>query len=92
MIKSFRDRDSEHLFNDRRVKRFSAIARQARRKLLLLNAVKSLDELRSPPGNSLEELKGDRRGQHSIRVNDQYRICFRWMDGNAWNVEVVDHH
>jgi len=92
VIKSFRDRDSERLFHDQLVKRFSAIARQARRKLLVLNAVGSLDELRSPPGNALEALRGDRQGQHSIRINDQWRICFRWIEGNAWNVEVVDYH
>jgi len=92
VIKSFRDRSTERLFNDGVVKRFSAIARQARRKLLVLNAVKSIEELSSPPGNALEALKGDRRGQHSIRINDQWRICFRWIDGNAWNVEIVDYH
>jgi len=54
--------------------------------------VKSIEELSSPPGNALEALKGDRRGQHSIRINDQWRICFRWIDGNAWNVEIVDYH
>ena len=92
MIKSFRDRDTERLFRDHFVKRYTGIARQARRKLLLLNAVRSLEELRSPPGNALEALRGDRQGQYSIRINDQWRICFRWIDGNAWNVEIVDYH
>jgi proteic killer suppression protein len=92
VIKSFHDRDTERLFRDYFVKRFAGIARQARRKLLLLNAVKSLEELRSPPGNALEALRGDRQGQYSIRISDQGRICFRWIDGNAWNVEIVDYH
>jgi proteic killer suppression protein len=58
----------------------------------MLDAAKSLDELRVPPGNRLEALKGDRKGQHSVRINDQWRICFRWMDGEAWDVEIVDYH
>jgi proteic killer suppression protein len=71
---------------------FRAIERQARRKLLLLNGAASLDDLRSPPGNRLEALKGDRRGQHSIRINDQWRICFVWRDGGVEDVEIVDYH
>jgi len=66
--------------------------RIARRKLLHLNAAKTLGDLRSPPGNRLEALRGDRAEQHSIRINDQWRICFRWVDGDAWDVEIVDYH
>jgi proteic killer suppression protein len=92
VIRSFADKDTKALFEDRPVRRFRAIERQARRKLLLLNAAGSLEELRVPPGNHLEALKGNRRGQHSIRINDQWRICFRWLDGDAWDVEIVDYH
>jgi proteic killer suppression protein len=91
MIRSFADRDTELLFADERVKRFGAIERAARRKLLLLHAAERLDDLRVPPGNRLEALRGDRAGQHSIRINDQWRICFRWRDG-AERVEIVDYH
>jgi len=92
MIRSFRDAATARLFADEDVPRFRAIERQARRKLLLLHAVGSLNDLRSPPGNQLEALKGNRAGQHSIRINRQWRICFVWRDGNAENVEVVDYH
>jgi proteic killer suppression protein len=92
VIRSFADKDAETLFEDRPARRFRAIERQARRKLLLLNAAVTLEELRVPPGNRLEALKGDRRGQHSIRINDQWRVCFRWQDGDAWDVEIVDYH
>jgi proteic killer suppression protein len=91
MIRSFASKDTERLFNDDFVKAFTGIERQARRKLLVLNAVQKLDELRSPPGNRLEALRGDRAGQHSIRINDQWRICFRW-DNGAHDVEIVDYH
>jgi proteic killer suppression protein len=91
MIKSFRCRDTEALANDQPVKRFMSIERVARRKLEMLAAARRLTELRSPPGNRLEALKGDRKGQHSIRINDQWRICFRWQDG-AEDVEIVDYH
>ena len=91
MIRSFADRDTERLFSDNAVRRFSAIERVARRKLLVLDAVTRLDDLRVPPGNRLEALRGDRAGQHSIRINDQWRICFRW-DGDAHDVEIVDYH
>lgn len=90
MIRTFADKDTQRLFNDERVRRFAAFERQARRKLLLLDAAASLD-LRVPPGNRLEALAGDRKGQHSIRINDQWRICFRWNDG-AHGVEIVDYH
>jgi proteic killer suppression protein len=91
VIKSFRDRYTERLFNDVAVRRFGAIERIVRRKLQLLDAATKLEELRVPPGNRLEALRGDRAGQHSIRVNDQWRICFRW-EGGAHDVEIVDYH
>ncbi|HEY7665259.1 MAG TPA: type II toxin-antitoxin system RelE/ParE family toxin [Xanthobacteraceae bacterium] len=92
MIRSFRDAATERLFADQDVPRFRAIERQARRKLLLLNSAAALSDLRSPPGNRLEALKKDRIGQYSIRINDQWRICFRWRDGGAEDVEIVDYH
>lgn len=92
MIRSFKDAATERLFADEDVPRFRAIERQARRKLLLLDGVGSLNDLRSPPGNRLEALKGDRRGQHSLRINNQWRICFRWSEGGAEDVEIVDYH
>lgn len=92
MIRSFRDRDTEALFADDLPRRFVNIERAARRKLLLIEAATKLDELRSPPGNRLEALKGDRRGRYSIRISDQWRICFGWQDGDALDVEIVDYH
>lgn len=93
MIKSFRDRDTERVFNRLPARRLSdTILRRARRKLLILDAAESLRDLRVPPGNRLEKLTGDRRGQHGIRINDQWRICFRWRDGHAYEVEITDYH
>jgi proteic killer suppression protein len=92
MIRSFKDTATARLFADRDVPRFRAIERQARKKLLLLNAAGALNDLRSPPGNRLEALKRDRQGQLSIRINDQWRVCFEWRDGGAENVEIVDYH
>ena len=92
MIKSFSCRDTEKLFNDIDVKRFRNISRKARMKLEILNATVSLKGLMVPPGNRLEALKGDRKGQYSIRINSQWRICFKWHDGNAHDVEIVDYH
>jgi len=92
VIKSFRSPDAEALFNDRLVARFRAIERPARRKLLYLSQARTLQDLLVPPGNRLEALKGERRGQHSIRINDQWRICFRWSEGHAHDVEIVDYH
>ncbi|MBK8163549.1 MAG: type II toxin-antitoxin system RelE/ParE family toxin [Gammaproteobacteria bacterium] len=92
MIRSFRDPEVEALFGDQDVPRFQAIERVARRKLLYLNRAKLLQDLRLPPGNRFEVLKGDRAGQYSIRINDQWRICFRWKDGDACDVEIVDYH
>ena len=92
MIRSFRSREAERLFRDRDVPRFRAFERVARRKLLILHRALSLQDLRVPPGNRLEELKGDRKGQHSIRINDQWRICFIWDEGDAVDVEITDYH
>ncbi len=92
MIRSFKDAATARLFADEDVPRFRAIERQARRKLLLLDGAGSLNDLRSPPGNRLEALKGDRTGQHSIRINDQWRICFRWRGDGVEDVETVDYH
>lgn len=92
MIKSFRCSDTELLFKRQRVKRFVNIESVARRKLDLVHAAGSLEFLRVPPGNRLEALKGNRSGQHSIRINDQFRVCFRWVDGHAEGVEIVDYH
>ena len=92
MIITFKCKDTEKLFNDINVKKFRAVSRSARLKLELLNAAVSLNSLRIPPGNRLERLKGDRSGQHSIRINDQWRICFIWRDDNAHEVEIVDYH
>jgi len=92
MIRYFRDPKTEALFQDQDVPRFRAIERVARRKLLYLHQAKRLDDLKVPPGNRLEALKGDRKGQHSIRINDQWRICFVWKDGEVFDVEIVDYH
>ena len=91
MIRSFRCRDTEALANDHPVRRFAAIERVARRKLEMLAVAARLDDLKVPPGNRLEPLKGNRRGQYSIRINDQWRLCFRWTDG-AEDVEIADYH
>ncbi len=92
MIRSFRGKDTEALFDDQPVPRFRSIERVARRRLLYLHRAVRLEDLRAPPGNRLEALKGDRAGQHSIRINDQWRICFVWKNGDAFNVEIVDYH
>ncbi len=93
MIRSFADQRTQQLFARERVKRFSIpLQRGALRKLTMLDAAESLDDLRVPPGNRLEKLAGDRLGQHSIRVNDQWRICFRWSEGDAYAVEITDYH
>ena len=93
MIASFADRETEALFRLERVRRIdSRVQRAALRKLLMLDAAANLDDLRVPPGNRLEALQGDRRGSHSIRVNDQWRIVFTWKDGRAHSVGIVDYH
>ena len=92
MIRSFACADTQSLFHSRAVLRFRKIERVARRKLLQIHAATELASLRIPPGNQLEALKADRKGQHSIRVNDQWRICFVWKSDGAHNVEIVDYH
>lgn len=92
MIRSFRNRDAERLFLDIPVRRFAFIERAVRRKLLQIHAATALSDLAVPPGNWLEALRGNRAGQHSIRINDQWRICFEWRDGDAHEVEIVDYH
>jgi len=92
MIKSFRCRDTETLFHDMAVGRWRAIERVARRKLEMLAAAGRLEDLRVPPGNRLETLKGNRSGQFSIRINDQWRVCFVWRGRDAFDVEIVDYH
>jgi proteic killer suppression protein len=85
--------ETERLFRREPVKKISVtVRRPGLRKLLILDAAESLDDLRSPPGNRLEKLAGNRAGQHSIRVNDQWRICFRWEGGDAYDVELTDYH
>jgi len=92
MIRSFAERETEHLFFTGKSRKFSAILAVARRKLQVLDNTPHLDDLRVPAGNQLEALKRDRKGQHSIRINDQFRICFRWHQGDAHDVEIVDYH
>ena len=92
MIMSFRDADTERLAGGWRVKRFVASESVARRKLRQHEIAGRLDDLRVPPGNRLEPLKGDRAGQHSIRITDQYRVCFRWTEAGPEDVEIVDYH
>jgi proteic killer suppression protein len=92
VIKTFKCADTEALSKGRRVKRFVRIESVARRKLRQLQIAARLEDLRVPPGNRLEALKGDRAGQHSIRVNDQFRMCFRWTAAGAEDVEIVDYH
>jgi proteic killer suppression protein len=92
MIKSFKTQDTERLFNDERVKEWQSIESVARRKLNMVHAAQKLEDLMVPPGNRLEKLKGDREGQHAIRINDQYRVCFTWRDNDARDVEIVDYH
>jgi proteic killer suppression protein len=93
MIKSYQDKETEKIFN----RLFSGrlpqnIQHLARRKLIMLDAATELNTLRLPPGNRLEALKGDRKGQHSIRINDQWRLCFKWKAGDAYDVEIADYH
>jgi len=92
MIRSFACNETEDLFNSVVVRRFKNIERVARRKLLMLHAATTLDALKVPPGNHLEALSRDRTGQNSIRINDQWRICFTWRIDGAYNVEIVDYH
>ena len=93
MIRSFRDRDTARLFDRQAIRRLGAdVQRVALRKLRQLDAAVQLEDLRVPPGNRLEKLRGDRAGQHSIRINDQWRLCFRWSGNDAYDVEIVDYH
>ena len=89
---SFKCKETQKLFLDENVKRFSSIQRQARRKLLMLANATKLEDLRIPPGNKLKALGGDRKGQYSIKINDQWRICFMWDEDSAYDVEIVDYH
>ncbi len=92
MIRSFRSIEAEELFNYHHSRRFRTVERVALRKLLQLHAATDLRILASPPGNHLEALRGNREGQHAIRINDRWRICFFWRDGHAYDVEIVDYH
>ena len=92
MIASFRCKETEKLFNREGIRKFQNIERTARRKLEMVNAAKELRDLAQPPNNKLEALKKDRAGQHAIRINDQWRVCFVWRDDNAYDVEIVDYH
>ena len=92
MIKTFQCRDTEALFNGKRVARFVNIERVALRKLVQLDLALIIEDMRAPPGNRLEALKGNRVGQWSVRINDQWRVCFRFEDGNALDVEIADYH
>ena len=93
MIKSFRDKETEKIFKRYFSRKLPQnIQNIARKKLIILDAVTEIDDLRVPPGNKLEALKGNRKGQYSIRINDQWRICFRWKDGDSYAVEITDYH
>ena len=92
MIRTFKCADTEALANGRRIRRWANIESVARRKLRQLQIAGRIDDLRVPPGNRLEALRGDRAGQYSIRVNDQFRVCFRWTDAGAEDVEIVEYH
>lgn len=92
VIKTFRCKETERLYHREHSKRFGAIELVARRKLRHIDSAIELRDLASPPGNRLESLNGDREGQHSIRINDQWRICFVWRNGDAFDVEIVDYH
>jgi proteic killer suppression protein len=92
LIRSFRDKETAAIFNQRRVRRFQQIAGVALRRLVQIDSAEDLRDLRSPPANRLEALKGDRAGQYSVRINDQYRVCFRWKSGHAFDVEIADYH
>jgi toxin HigB-1 len=92
VIKSFGSAATERLFNRERVRQFQAFEQQALRKLVMIHAAKRLDDLTAVPGNRLEKLRGNRKHQHSIRINDQWRVCFVWKEGDACNVEIMDYH
>lgn len=92
MIRSFHDKDTEAIFQQRWVRKLQAIATTALRKLVQIDSADELRDLASPPANRLELLKGNRAGQYSFGINDQYRVCFRWKDGHAYDVEIADYH
>lgn len=93
MIRTFADKEAEKIWTGTPSRRLPAVIQNvARRKLRMLNSAASLEDLRIPPANRLEALKADRRGQHSIRINNQWRVCFRWHEGDAYDVEIVDYH
>lgn len=92
MIENFRCKETEKLWQTGRSRKFVLITQVAKRKLVMLNNAADLRDLKSPPGNQLEALKDERKGQHSVRINRQYRVCFIWKEGNAHNVEIVDYH
>jgi len=93
VISSFRDTETAKIWQGQRSRRLPQdIQQAARRKLRMLNNARTLDDLRIPPANRLESLRGDRAGQHSIRINDRWRICFTWSEGHATDVEIVDYH
>jgi proteic killer suppression protein len=93
MIQSFADKDTEKVFQRIRIRKLSAdLQRKALRKLLIIDAAEAIIDLKEPPGNNLEKLSGDRRGQYSIRINDRWRVCFEWRNGNAYDVLIVDYH
>jgi toxin HigB-1 len=92
LIRSFRDKETEAIFHQHRVRRFQQIASVALRRLVQIDAAEEIRDLASPPANRLETLEGDRAGQYSIRINDQYRVCFRWKGGHAFEVEITDYH
>ncbi len=92
MIKTFACRDTEALFNDRRVRRFQSFERQARKRLMVLHAAPDLETLMLNPGNRFHVLKGDRKGQYVISINKQWRVCFEWKQGHAYNVSITDYH
>ena len=92
MIRTFNCKETEKIYNRIRSNKFGNISRVALRKLIQIDAASELNDLRVPPGNRLEALIGNRKGQHSIRINDQWRICFKWINGDAFDVEITDYH
>jgi proteic killer suppression protein len=92
LIRSFKDQDTEAVFRQIRVRKLHSIARVALRKLVQIDSADELRDLGSPPANRLERLRGNRAGEYSIRINDQYRICFRWRDGHAYDVQITNYH
>lgn len=92
MIRSFKDEETQSVFISGKSRKFGNVARRAARRLGAIDFAQTLEDLREPPSNHLEKLKADRAGQYSIRINDQYRVCFRWDGKDAWDVEIVDYH